>query len=40
MQLDGGGLPPLAQLEAVAEGECPPLSPVSFYRPEDPRDVG
>jgi hypothetical protein len=28
-------LPPLSQLEAVAEGEYPPLSPMSFYRPGD-----
>ncbi|KAI0735147.1 Pkinase-domain-containing protein [Earliella scabrosa] len=30
-----GSLPPFAQLEAVAEGEYPPLSPMSFTSPED-----
>ncbi|EIW86733.1 Pkinase-domain-containing protein [Coniophora puteana RWD-64-598 SS2] len=28
-------LPPFAQLEAVAEGEYPPLSPMSFQSPDD-----
>lgn len=28
-------LPPFSQLEAVAEGEYPPLSPMSFISPED-----
>lgn len=28
-------LPPFSQLEAVAEGEYPPLSPMSFHSPED-----
>ncbi|OBZ79720.1 Serine/threonine-protein kinase MAK [Grifola frondosa] len=28
-------LPPFSQLEAVAEGEYPPLSPMSFTSPED-----
>jgi hypothetical protein len=28
-------LPPFSQLEAVAEHEYPPLSPMSFYRPGD-----
>ncbi|KAI8995650.1 Pkinase-domain-containing protein [Trametes punicea] len=30
-----GSLPPFSQLEAVAEGEYPPLSPMSFTNPED-----
>ncbi|KAI0756967.1 kinase-like protein [Daedaleopsis nitida] len=30
-----GSLPPFSQLEAVAEGEYPPLSPMSFTSPED-----
>lgn len=28
-------LPPFSQLEAVAEGEYPPLSPMSFHSPEE-----
>ncbi|KAG6336581.1 hypothetical protein ID866_2519 [Astraeus odoratus] len=28
-------LPPFSQLEAVADGEYPPLSPMSFHSPED-----
>lgn len=28
-------LPPFAQLEAVADGEYPPLSPMSFTIPEE-----
>jgi meiosis induction protein kinase IME2/SME1 len=28
-------LPPFSQLEAVADGEYPPLSPMSFTLPED-----
>ncbi|EIW64653.1 kinase-like protein [Trametes versicolor FP-101664 SS1] len=30
-----GSLPPFAHLEAVAEGEYPPLSPMSFTTPDD-----
>ncbi|KAI0655100.1 kinase-like protein [Cubamyces menziesii] len=30
-----GSLPPFSHLEAVAEGEYPPLSPMSFTNPED-----
>ena len=28
-------LPPFSQLEAVADGDYPPLSPMSFTIPED-----
>ncbi|THH34073.1 hypothetical protein EUX98_g101 [Antrodiella citrinella] len=34
-QLSLTALPPFAQLEAVADGEYPPLSPMSFTIPED-----
>ncbi|KAL6309951.1 kinase-like domain-containing protein [Sparassis latifolia] len=33
--LDTGSLPPFSQLEAVADGEYPPLSPMSFTSPEE-----
>ncbi|KAI1797902.1 Pkinase-domain-containing protein [Ganoderma leucocontextum] len=35
LQTRPGSLPPFSQLEAVAEGEYPPLSPMSFTSPED-----
>ncbi|KAH9944364.1 Pkinase-domain-containing protein [Epithele typhae] len=35
LQTRPGSLPPFAQLEAVAEGEYPPLSPMSFTSPDD-----
>ncbi|TBU48313.1 Pkinase-domain-containing protein [Dichomitus squalens] len=35
LQARPGSLPPFSQLEAVAEGEYPPLSPMSFTSPED-----
>ncbi|KAI0068204.1 Pkinase-domain-containing protein [Artomyces pyxidatus] len=28
-------LPPFSQLEAIAKGECPPLSPMSFTKPDE-----
>ena len=34
-QLNLTALPPFSQLEAVADGEYPPLSPMSFTIPED-----
>ena len=35
LQTRSGSLPPFSQLEAVAEGEYPPLSPMSFTSPDD-----